>query len=90
MRSSVKPPDDDPPVRRPLRSDLPLLWVLLVVHLAVMISLPVAAWFTIRFVQALPAPPDLFVPVLVVVLLLVEAGLFWRARRVWERVRGVR
>jgi hypothetical protein len=83
----------DPPERVTIRpSDLPLLYLLLFIHTAVIASLPVAAWFIVRFLDSWPdeSKPRFLVPALLVALVLVEVALGWRLRRVWRRVRRVR
>lgn len=70
-------------------SDLPLLYTLLILHVAVMLSLPVAGWFIVRFLNAWPDHPAWLVPGLIAVLVLVEVGLAFRLRSIGRRVRGV-
>jgi hypothetical protein len=72
-------------------SDLPLLYTLAFVHVAVLVALPVAAWFIVRFLKNWPglSSREVLVPLLVGVVVLVEIGLFWRTRRVWRRIRDV-
>ena len=82
---------NDSPERVPLRSsDLPLLLILAFAQGAVLLSLPVAAWFIARFLNSWPGErrPGYLVPILVVVVAAVEYGLFLRFRRLWRRIRG--
>jgi hypothetical protein len=82
-----------PPSRRgpgaPQPADLPLLYILLLVHGAVMAFLPVAVWRLVTWAlgAARGALPRGLVPALLITAAAAEIWLAWRLRRTWRRVR---
>lgn len=95
MTAPAEEPDPAPRARRelaPRAGDLPYFYVLLALHLALLVALPVGGWVLAPVVQRLVALGRLprAAPALgVALLLLVEYGFLFRARRVWRRLRSV-
>lgn len=90
------PDDEAAPTRRalvPRPADLPFFYLLLALHGALLVALPIGGWVLAPFVRRLVAlgslpgaAPGLFLAFLVAV----EFGFLLRARAVWRRIRAVR
>lgn len=88
--------DEAAPARRalvPRPSDLPFFYLLLVLHGALLVALPIGGWVLAPFVRRLVALGNLPAAapgLLLVFLAAVEFGFLLRARGVWRRIRAVR
>lgn len=75
----------------PIRpEDRPLLYLLLVLHAAVLIALPVAAWAFLGWagMRVAQAPgPGWIAPAVLLAGAVAELFLLWRLARLWRRVR---
>lgn len=74
-------------------TDMPVLWLLLLLHGALIVALPVGAMVlapVVRRLVRLGSLPPPAPPFLLLFLALVEYGFLVRARRVWGRIRGAR
>lgn len=95
MTAPAEEPDLEPRARReltPRAGDLPYFYVLLALHLALLVALPVGAWVlapVVRRLVALGRLPKAAPALGLALLLLAEFGFFHRARRVWRRLRSV-
>lgn len=95
MTAPAEEPDLEPRARRelaPRAGDLPYFYVLLALHLALLVALPVGGWVlapVVRRLVALGSLPKAAPMLGVALLLLVEYGFLLRARRVWRRLRSV-
>lgn len=75
------------------RQDVILLAVLFALHVALLVSLPVAAWALVGFLRRTGiggGGPVGLVPLLIGFTVLVEIGLVLRSGRVWTRFREAR
>lgn len=73
--------------------DLPLLYVLLALNIALIVILPLGALSLRPLIERLVATgrmPSGSIWGLGAAWILVEVGFFWRAARVWARIRAVR
>ena len=91
-RPAQEPEAPEPPRReivlRP--ADLPFFYILLALHAATLVALPVGAWVLaplVRRLVALERLPSLAGPLMVIALTALEVVLALRARAIWRRLR---